>query len=185
MQNSPARFINRELSWMDFDERVLALAADPAIPVLERAKFLAIFSQNLDEFYQVRVAGLLDQVEAGVTDLSPDGMTPAQQLAAISLRVDELVARADDVFLRLLRPALAAEGVGLCTWESLSPSEQHGLHAMFDQKIFPILTPLAVDPSHPFPEISNLSLNLALRVVDPDDDEERFARLKLPPSLPR
>lgn len=185
VRRNPARYINRELSWTDFDERVLALAADPAVPTLERAKFLAIFSQNLDEFYQVRVAGLLDQIEAGVTDRSPDGMTPAQQLAAISLRVEELVARADDVFLRLLRPALAAEGIGFCTWESLEPSERQRLHTVFGQKIFAILTPLAVDPSHPFPEISNLSLNLALRVVDPDDDEERFARLKLPPSLPR
>lgn len=179
------RFNNRELSWLDFDARVLALATDPAVPVLERAKFLAIFGQNLDEFYQVRVAGLLDQVEAGIVEPTPDGMTPAQQLAEISDRVEELVARADEVFVHGLLPALNAEGISFCTWDQLDVDNRRHLRQVFDDRILPILTPLAVDPAHPFPEISNLSLNLALRVVDPDDSEERFARLKIPPALPR
>ncbi|MEI2651529.1 MAG: hypothetical protein V9G12_05080 [Microthrixaceae bacterium] len=185
MDGDPGRFINRELSWLEFDERVLAIAADPSTPALERAKFLAIFSQNLDEFYQVRAAGLLDQVEAGVTDLSPDGLTASQQVSLIARQVAVLTRRADGIFLNEVVPALADAGVRFCQWEELVETDRAFLRAEFDRRIFPILTPLAVDPGHPFPDISNLSLNLAIRVHDPEDGEQRFARLKLPQSLPR
>ncbi|MFN8050456.1 MAG: polyphosphate kinase 1 [Acidimicrobiales bacterium] len=185
MDGDPGRFINRELSWLEFDERVLAIAADPTVPPLERAKFLAIFSQNLDEFFQVRAAGLLDQVEAGVADLSPDGLTASQQMTLISGQVAVLTRRADGIFLNELVPALAEAGVRFCQWNELDDADQKFLRAEFDRRIFPILTPLAVDPGHPFPDISNLSLNLAIRVHDPEDGEQRFARLKLPASLPR
>jgi len=185
VDGDPGRFINRELSWLEFDERVLSIAADPLIPALERAKFLAIFSQNLDEFYQVRAAGLLDQVEAGVTDLSPDGLSASQQFSLISRQVGVLTRRANGIFLNEVVPALAEAGVRFCQWDELVESDRDFLRAEFDRRIFPILTPLAVDPGHPFPDISNLSLNLAIRVHDPEDGEQRFARLKLPPSLPR
>ena len=185
VDGDPGRFINRELSWLEFDERVLAIAADPSTPALERAKFLAIFSQNLDEFYQVRAAGLLDQVEAGVTDLSPDGLTASQQVSLIARQVAVLTRRADGIFLNEVVPALADAGVRFCQWEELVETDRAFLRAEFDRRIFPILTPLAVDPGHPFPDISNLSLNLAIRVHDPEDGEQRFARLKLPQSLPR
>jgi len=185
VDGDPGRYINRELSWLEFDERVLAIATDPETPPLERAKFLAIFSQNLDEFYQVRVAGLLDQVAAGVTELSPDGLTASQQVSLISRQVAILTRRANGIFLNEVVPSLADAGVRFCQWDELDDTDQKFFRAEFDRRIFAILTPLAVDPGHPFPDISNLSLNLAIRVHDPEDGEQRFARLKLPPSLPR
>ena len=185
VDGDPGRFINRELSWLEFDERVLAIAADPSTPPLERAKFLAIFSQNLDEFFQVRTAGLLDQVEAEVTDLSPDGLTASQQVSLIARQVAIMVRRADGIFLNEVVPALSEFGVRLCHWAELDRADRDYLSAEFDRRIFPVLTPLAVDPGHPFPYISNLSLNLAVTVRDPDDHERRFARLKVPPLLPR
>ena len=185
MRSDPKRFINRELSWLEFDERVLAIAADPSTPPLERAKFLAIFSQNLDEFFQVRVAGLLDQVEAGVAELSPDGRTASQQLSEIAREVARLTRFADRIFLNDVIPSLASHGVRFCSWSELDAEDQAFLSEQFDRRIFPVLTPLAVDPGHPFPYISNLSLNLAISVRDPDDGERRFARLKVPPLLPR
>ena len=185
VEGDPSRFTNRELSWLKFDERVLAIAADPRTPALERAKFLAIFSQNLDEFYQVRTAGLLDQVEAGVTELSPDGLTASQQVSLITRQAAVLTRRASGIFLNEVVPALAEADIRFCEWDELVDSDREFFGAEFDRRIFPILTPLAVDPGHPFPEISNLSLNLAIRVHDPEDGEQRFARLKLPPSLPR
>ena len=181
----PARFSNRELSWLDFNSRVLALAEDPDTPLLEQAKFLAIFTSNGDEFFQVRVAGLMEQVESGVTSRSDDGRTPAQQLREIYKRASESADRADEVFLSGLVPALADRGIHFIKWRELPPSDQDWLRDVFNERIFPVLTPLAVDPSHPFPYISNLSLNLGVRLRDPLTEEVRFARLKVPRLLDR
>jgi polyphosphate kinase len=179
------RFLNRELAWLDFDERVLALACDERLPLLERVKFCAIFSQNLDEFFQVRVAGLQDQVAAGIATTTPDGRTPAQQVLEITDRVSELTHRAEQVFLDHLVPGLDAVGIRFSSWEGLDEEDRKYLVEEFEHRIFPVLTPLAVDPGHPFPYISNLSLNLAVVVRDPETDERRFARVKVPPLLPR
>src|SRR3546814_3274793 len=157
----PARYLNRDLSWLDFNARVLALAEDPEVPLLERAKFLAIFSQNLDEFFQVRVAGLQEQVMAGLSSASPDGRSPAQQLLAIRERVEELVARQDREFLEGVAPGLGAAGIRFSSWHELDADDEKFLVETFEDRIFPVLTPLAVDPGHPFPSISKLSLNLA------------------------
>ncbi|MGH9281539.1 MAG: RNA degradosome polyphosphate kinase, partial [Acidimicrobiales bacterium] len=177
-------YINRELSLLDFQERVLALAEDEQQPLLERAKFLAIFATNMDEFFQVRVAGLQDQVAAGLAAASADGLTPAQQLRAIRERIVGLVDRHSRAFVHGVVPALAAAGIRLCEAAALSEEDSKHLQAVFDD-VFPVLTPLAVDPGHPFPYISNLSLNLAVIVRDPVTTERRFARLKVPPLLPR
>ncbi len=185
MADLEARLINRELSWLEFNRRVLALADDPRTPLLERVKFLAIFSQNLDEFFQVRVAGLKDQVEASVRKRSADGLTPSEQLALIRDCVRRLGLDADAVYLHGLVPALAEEGLVSSTWEELDADDRRAMREMFDRRLFPVLTPLAVDPGHPFPYISNLSLNLAVFVIDPGDGERRFARVKVPSLLPR
>jgi polyphosphate kinase len=182
---SPARFLNRELSWLEFNARVLALAEDASQPLLERAKFLAIFSQNLDEFFQVRVSGLQEQVRAGIRTRTPDAMDPLDQLRDIRARVDELVSRQAAVFAKEVAPALEDVGVRFCDWDELDDSDRAYLVTVFEERVFPVLTPLAVDPAHPFPYISNLSLNLAVVVRDPDTKEERFARVKVPPLLPR
>jgi polyphosphate kinase len=179
------RFLNRELSWLDFNERVLALAADPVVPLLERVKFLAIFNQNLDEFFQVRVAGLKDQVAAGITTPSPDGRTPSQQLVEICDRVRTLADRQERIFLDEIVPALAATGIVFSSWSELDEDDRKFLDEYFEERIFPVLTPLAVDPGHPFPYISHLSLNLALVVRNPIGGERRFARVKVPPNVPR
>ena len=181
----PDRFLNRELSWLDFNARVLALADNPAVPVLERAKFLAIFSQNLDEFFQVRVAGLKDQVAAGVAKLSPDGRTPAQQLLEIHDGVELLTNQAERIFLDRLTPDLAEGGIVFSSWADLDDDDVKYLDEVFEERIFPVLTPLAVDPGHPFPYISHLSLSLAIQMRDPTTGERRFARVKVPPLLPR
>ncbi len=183
--DSPSRYINRELSWLDFNARVLALAEDRTLPVLERAKYLAIFGENLDEFFQVRVAGLKEQAAAGVAPPSPEGMTPLDQLRAIRERVEELVKRQVSAFLGEVVPDLAAVGVVLSDWDDLDDDDREYLVKVFDERIFPVLTPLAVDPGHPFPYISNLSLNLAVSVRDPVTGEHRFARVKVPPVIPR
>ncbi len=180
-----SRLQNREISWLDFDERVLALAADEQTPALERAKFLAIFSENLDEFFQVRVAGLKEQVDAGLRTPSPDGLTPSEQLRAIADRVARMSKQADQVFLTSVIPALAAAGIRFSSWNQLDADDQAYLTEMFERTIYPVLTPLAVDPAHPFPYISSLSLNLAVVATDPDDGERRFARVKVPPLLER
>ncbi|MFA9429817.1 RNA degradosome polyphosphate kinase [Egicoccus sp. AB-alg2] len=179
------RHLNRELSWLQFDERVLALAENPAVPLLERTKFLAIFTSNLDEFYQVRVAGLKEQVSAGVTGSGADGMSPSEQLLVIDAYVSELSGRAARLFLDELVPALDAQGIRFSDWQTLDDDDREHLVKVFDDQIFPVLTPLAVDPAHPFPYLSNLSLNLAVVVRDPDDGERRFARIKVPPLLSR
>jgi polyphosphate kinase len=185
INDTPDRFINRELSWLDFNARVLALASDPRVALLERVKFLAIFGSNLDEFFQVRVAGLKDQVAGRVGSLTSDGRTPAEQLALIRNRVDELNAEADRQWLEGLVPALADTGVRVLRSDELGDDDRKHLNAVFDQRIFPVLTPLAVDPGHPFPYISNLSLNLAVMVHDEQTGESRFARVKVPNLLPR
>ena len=179
------RYINRELSWLDFNARVLALAEDASTPVLERAKFLSIFSSNLDEFFQVRVAALHDKHDAGLGATSPDGLTPSDQLRAIRARVQELIGRQADLFLGEIVPALGDAGIVLSDWESLDDDDREFLVDVFDRRIFPVLTPLAVDPGHPFPYISSLSLNLGVSVRDPETGAGRFARLKVPPLLPR
>jgi polyphosphate kinase len=182
---SPDRFLNRELSWLDFDARVLALASNPGVPLLERAKFVAIFSQNLDEFFQVRVAGLKDQVAAGLGKQTADGRTAAQQLREIRERLAVLVDKAERVFLDELVPALAGVGIVFSSYEELDDDDRSYLDTVFEERIFPVLTPLAVDPGHPFPYISDLSLNLAVVVNDPVTGEHRFARVKVPNLLPR
>ncbi|CAN5634125.1 RNA degradosome polyphosphate kinase [soil metagenome] len=183
--DDPDRFLNRELSWLDFNERVLALADDPSIPLLERAKFLAIFSQNLDEFFQVRVAGLLDQVAAGIRLRAPDGRSPTAQVRELAARARVLVDREERLFLEKVAPELAVNGIVLSSWEELDDDDRQHMVGVFQSRIFPVLTPLAVDPGHPFPYISNLSLNLAVTVRDPVTDERRFARVKVPPVLSR
>jgi polyphosphate kinase len=179
------RFSNRELSRLDFGARLLDLAEDPNLPLLERVKFVAIFSGLLDEFFQVRVTGLEDQVAAGVRSRSADGLRPAEQLAAIRERVLALVAREDRLFLELLVPELAQAGIYFSDFAELDEDDRIFLDDVFERQIFPVLTPLSVDPGHPFPNISNLSLNLAVQVEDPISGEQRIARLKVPPILPR
>jgi polyphosphate kinase len=179
------RYLNRELSWLDFNARVLALADQQATPLLERAKFLAIFSSNLDEFFQVRVAGLKDQVAAGLGATGDDGIGPDEQLAAIRARVQELLRHQDRVELDEVVPALAENGIGIVDWVDLDDGDRAHLADVFENLVFPVLTPLAVDPGHPFPYISNLSLNLACLVRDPVSGERRFARVKVPDLLPR
>ena len=179
------RHLNRELSWLDFNARVLSLASETGIPLLERLKFLGIFSSNLDEFFQVRVAALRDQVAAGLGARSPDGRTAAQQLLEISSRVRSLVEDQERVLTESLRPALAQHGIKIVSWCELTAEERSYLDDFFQNRIFPVLTPLAVDPGHPFPYISNLTLSLAVLVRDPETGEQRFARLKVPSVFPR
>jgi polyphosphate kinase len=178
-------YLNRELSWLEFNSRVLHEAEDSRTPLLERVKFLSIFSSNLDEFYMVRVAGLRRQVAAGVLQSSGDGMSPQAQLDAIEVRVRELMARQQRCLHGDLLPALAERGVKLVRYQELTPEDRVGIDAFFEREVFPVLTPLAVDPGHPFPYISNLSLSLAVEINDPDWDGSRFARVKVPKSLPR
>ena len=180
-----SRFLNRELSWLEYNARVLACAEDTWRPPLERARFLAIFSRNLDEFFQIRVSGLREQVEAGVAGASPDGMSPGEQLAAIRERAQELVARQSQVFERAVKPELHAGGVRITDWDDLKSAQRNELQQVFEERIFPVLTPLAVDPAHPFPYISDLSLNLAVVVRDRETGVRRFARVKIPSLLPR
>ena len=179
------RFDNRELSWLDFDERVLALAENPDLPILERVRFLAIYNANLDEFYQIRVAGLKEQVNAGIPSTSPDGMAPDEQLARIGARVKGLSSRQHRVWSRSIKPRLRKAGIRIEDWDDLDDAARLFLREVYEERLYPILTPLSVDPSHPFPYISNLSLNLALMVRPPGSGMARFARVKVPPSLPR
>lgn len=178
-------FGNRELSWLDFNERVLSLAKETAVPLLERVKYCAIFSTNLDEFYQVRVAALKGQVAGGVQSTSGDGLSPSRQLKEIARRVDQLVAEHERILIQELLPQLRAHGVEVCRWAELTEDERHDLNTFFDRQLFPVLTPLAVDPSHPFPYISNLALSLGVLVRDPSTGEQRFARVKVPTFLQR
>ncbi|QCB92785.1 RNA degradosome polyphosphate kinase [Cellulomonas shaoxiangyii] len=179
------RFLDRELSWLAFNQRVLELAEDPEQPLLERVRFLAIFASNLDEFFMVRVAGLKRRIATGIAVTAASGLSPRQVLEAISERAHELMERHAAVFQRDVQPALAAEGITIVRWDDLGEAEQDRLHKFFRRQIFPVLTPLAVDPAHPFPYISGLSLNLAVSVVNPASGKEHFARVKVPPLLPR
>jgi polyphosphate kinase len=179
------RLLNRELSWLDFNARVLELAEDQAVPLLERVKFCAIFSANLDEFFMVRVAGLQGQAASGLSVRSPDGRSPAQALAEIHRRVTELTARQAKLWRSDLRPALDEQEITVAGIEDLRQRELDELTERFERQIYPVLTPLAVGPGQPFPYISGLSLSLALFVRDPETGEERFARIKVPELLPR
>ncbi len=178
-------YVNRELSLLAFQERVFALARAEDRPLLERVKFIAIVSSNLDEFYQVRVAGLLEQAESGVTKSGPDGLRPREQIFAIRERVTALNDEIDRLFIDDIIPTLAAEGIEIVTYDALGPDDRQELDLVFETSIFPVLTPLAVDPSHPFPFISDLSLNLAVLLRDPSVKARRFARVKIPPNVPR
>jgi polyphosphate kinase len=179
------RFINRELSWLDFNARVLALAEDPTTPLLERAKFLAIFASNLDEFYMVRVAGLQRRLQTGLPVEGPDGLTPREQLALIADRTAELMGRHSACFTGDVEPTLSEQNVQILRWVDTAQPDRDRLRSYFREQVFPVLTPLAVDPAHPFPYISGLSLNLAVVVRDPDSGPELFARIKVPNNVPR
>jgi len=180
----PSLFINRELSLLSFQRRVLEEAYDASNPLLERVKFLSILGSNLDEFFMVRVAGLKHQVEAGLEDLGPDGLSAAAQLDAVRPVVAQLMNDARRCFHESLVPALAEEGIHLIRLEDLDEGTRAKLHEFFLEKVYPVLTPLAFDPGRPFPHISNLSLNLAILIRD-EEGEEHFARLKVPDSLPQ
>jgi polyphosphate kinase len=179
------RYINRELSWLDFNARVLALAEDTSLPLLERAKFLAIFASNLDEFYMVRVAGLKRRDEMGLSVRSADGLTPREQLRRIGEQTQHIATKHARVFLDSVRPGLAREGIHIVTWADLDKAERDRLSTYFTEQVFPVLTPLAVDPAHPFPFVSGLSLNLAVTVKQPDDGGQHFARVKVPDNVDR
>jgi polyphosphate kinase len=179
------RFLDRELSWLDLNDRVLQLAEDADLPLLERAKFHAIFASNLDEFFMVRVAGLKRRLAAGVAVASASGLVPRDLLEAIWTHSRELMLDHARNVQQVLLPELAAEAIELLRWDDLDDEERLAMGKLFAERVFPVLTPLAVDPAHPFPYISGLSLNLAVTVRDPDNGKEHFARVKVPPSLPR
>jgi len=181
----PERFLNRELSWLAFSERILELVRDPLTKPLERCRFLAIWASGLDEFFQVRVAGLVDQRLAGVGSTSADGLSPALQLALVRKEVGRLADVVESLWAGLVVPELAAHGIELGRVETARSDERTELADFFEHHVFPVLTPLAVDPGHPFPYISNLSLNLGVMVSDPIRGSARFARVKVPPVLPR
>ncbi|MEA5523890.1 polyphosphate kinase 1 [Nodularia spumigena] len=183
--NDPQYYINRELSWLEFNSRVLHEACDPRSLLLERLKFLAIFSANLDEFFMVRIAALKQQIEAKVAQLTPDGRTPQQQLDDIRSTLSPLFTKQHEQFEAVLQPLLANHRIHILDYINLNQKQRTYLDNYFEEQIFPVLTPLAVDPSHPFPFISNLSLNLAVVVKNPDTEQEFFARVKVPNVLPR
>jgi polyphosphate kinase len=178
-------FLNRELSWLEFNRRVLREAEDPSNPLLERLKFIAIFDSNLDEFFMKRVGGLKQQLASSVRELPPDGRTPHQQLGAIDNVVRPMLARQRRLFNEEILPGLRQHGLEIVPWADLRASERRHCVEVFDKQLFPTLTPLAVDPAHPFPFISNMSLSLAVSVRPPGQTEARFARVKAPHILPR
>jgi polyphosphate kinase len=181
----PQYYISRELTWLEFNSRVLHEAMDERTPLLERLKFMGIFSSNLDEFFMVRIAAIKEQIEAKVTKRTPDGRTPTEQLTIARDRVQQLVTKQHHHFETVLRPATIAQGIYLLDYFDLNQEQCNYLQTYFEEQIFPVLTPLAVDPGHPFPYISNLSLNLAVVIKHPDTGEELFARVKVPKVLPR
>ena len=181
-------FLNRELSWIEFNRRVLEEALDETQPLLERLKFLAIFSTNLDEFFMVRVSGLQEQLEADPSTLSPDGLKPRTQLRLIAERLSELLQKQMRCLNEDVLPKLETHGVRIVPYAEISEALRDELKQFFTERIFPVLTPLSFDPSHPFPYISNISLNLGMLVLpekQDDDEEAKFARVKLPPNVPR
>ncbi|WZH51104.1 MAG: RNA degradosome polyphosphate kinase [Nocardioides alkalitolerans] len=179
------RFLDREVSWLKFNQRVLELAEDPSLPLLERVRFLAIFASNLDEFFMVRVAGLKRRIAAGVAVRAASGLLPREVLKEIWATTSELMERHARVFREDITPSLEAEGIQLVRWEDLDREEQKHCKRLFRDRVFPVLTPLAVDPAHPFPYISGLSLNLAVLVRNPKSGKEQFARVKVPPIFDR
>ncbi|WP_309734944.1 polyphosphate kinase 1 [Chamaesiphon sp. OTE_75_metabat_556] len=181
----PEYYLSRELTWLEFNSRVLHEAMDERTPLIERLKFMGIFSSNLDEFFMVRMAAIAQQIEAKVSQLTPDGRTPTEQLAVASTRVQQLVTQQHQHFETVLRPAMIEQGIYLLDYFDLNQEQCNYLQSYFEEQIFPVLTPLAVDPGHPFPYISNLSLNLAVAIKHPDTGEELFARVKVPKVLPR
>jgi polyphosphate kinase len=185
MALDPSLYINRELSWLAFNARVLHEAFDPRNRLLERVKFLSIFSTNLDEFYMVRVAGLRRQIAAGVQHLPADGLTPSQQLDAITERVADLMEQQRKCLYDVLLPELTEHGIEIVAMSDLDETDLQRINQFFESQVFPVLTPLAVDPGHPFPYISNLSLSIAVQVHDPATGSTRLARIKVPKSLPR
>jgi polyphosphate kinase len=181
----PGRYLDREESWVLFNQRVLELAEDEQTPLLERVRFLAIFASNLDEFFMVRVAGLMRRMAAGLPLVIPSGLTPDELLKSTLTKSERLAGRHAAVFAGLVKPALAAHDIEILRWKELTGSERADLAELFRNQIYPVLTPLVVDPAHPFPFISGLSLNLAVTLTDPADGLTMFARVKVPPSLPR
>ena len=179
------RFIDREASWLDFNMRVLELAERDDVPLLERVKFLAIFATGLDEFFMVRVAGLKRRIATGIAVTAPSGLSARDQLEVVSTRSHTLASDHARVFFDEIKPALAERGIQLLHWDDLDDADHTQLRTYFSESVYPVLTPLAVDPAHPFPYISGLSLNLAVVVRDPTNGEERFARVKVPEILPR
>src|SRR4051794_7083674 len=179
------RFLDREISWLRFNSRVLELAEDPSLPLLERTRFLAIFASNLDEFFMVRVAGLKRRLAAGVAVQAASGLMPREVLETIWRESRDLMERHGRVFRHEVLPQLSAADIHLLRWDELSEDEQKATEDLFTERVFPVLTPLAVDPAHPFPYISGLSLNLAVTIRNPDTGKEHFARVKVPPIFPR
>jgi polyphosphate kinase len=179
------RYLNRDVAWIDFNRRVLALAADEKVPVLERVRFLAIAAHNLDEFFQIRGAVLAQNVETGLSDRSPDGLTPTEQRELFRQRTCAFADDQDAVYTSSVAPALDAVGIRISDYHDLDHRDRAALDAYFAQQLFPVLTPLAVDPAHPFPYISSMSLNLAVVVADPLTRDQHVARVKVPPALPR
>jgi polyphosphate kinase len=180
---NPANYFNRELSWLDFNERVLELAEDPEVPLLERLRFCGIYANNLDEFFMVRVAGLFDQLDAGIDARGPDGLTPTEQIDAIQRRVLELDDRLCQAFGGVLRPALEEEGIRIVSLDSATVEEREEIDSRFNQQVFPALTPLVIGLGRPFPYISNLSLSLGVLLRDPESGSEIIARVKVPKEL--
>jgi polyphosphate kinase len=183
--SDPKYYFSRELNWLEFNDRVLHEAMDERTPLLERLKFMGIFSTNLDEFFMVRIAAIKDQIEAKVNRLTADGRSPSQQLVSVSNRVQISIDKQHEHFEKVLRPAMTERGIYLLDYFELNQEQCNYLQAYFEEQIFPVLTPLAVDPGHPFPHISNLSLNLAVVIKHPETGEELFARVKIPKVLPR
>ena len=179
------RFLDRELSWLDFNQRVLELAEDPSVPLLERVNFLSIFASNLDEFFMVRVASLKRRIATGIATQSASGLSPQGVLGQISERTKDLQERHASLFAGEISSALGRQGIQLVHWNTLNDAEKQTLHDYYMNQVFPVLTPLAVDPAHPFPYISGLSLNLAVVLRNPKTQGEHFARVKVPPLLPR
>jgi len=186
MEDGPeSQYFARQLSDLDFNDRLLDLVAEADLPLLERVKFLILFSERIDEFFQVQVAGLRRQVVAGITSRALNGSTPDQLLADVRASLERMVRRQETLLLDTLTPSLTTEGIELSNWEDLDEADRDYLHELFDRLILPVVTPLTVDPSHPFPYISNLSLNIGVEVRSRQDDSARFARVKIPPNVDR
>jgi polyphosphate kinase len=177
--------LNRELSWLAFNERVLEEAYDERWPLLERLKFLSISETNLDEFFMIRVSGLLDQLSSEIVEPTDDGLAPAEALQRLRTAVQAMEARQTACLVGDLLPKLAASGISILTWNDLGAEQREAASAHFRRNVLPVLTPLAVDPGHPFPFLSNLSLNLAVEVKNPETGETKFARVKVPQAMPR